>query len=600
MTYYEQTTADAGSRLAWRRSRNKAFIISEILTFVLAVGGVVLYATDTGHEWPLSVAALSLILYFNIRHADASNDKKIRELEDILSVCRKETDYLKGKYDSFDKGGRYTDPKHPFTTDIDIFGVGSLYQRVCRAVTTGGADALARALRLSDGPHDERMNAIAELASAELLTDFKRWGQRGLADTDAVRRSFGKLRELTLPSWSHSRLLHVLSWVYMVVFLCSLVLSIVFQTHLLAMVWWCVFNFFAVYAVCNRSMKKMTGCVGGLVRQLGIYVRLVSIIENTTAADPLLSSMQKNVAGAGESLEKLDNILQKLESRGNILGLFIFDMLFLWDYRILVGFGKWQKQYSNRFDEWIDTVSQYDMLVSMATFRYNEFDSTTDANVVDSAEVVFEAKGLYHPFLGSKAVRNDFSIRNRNFYIITGANMAGKSTFLRSLGINYVLAMNGMRVFAGSLTVSRFNLFTSMRTTDDLTHGISYFNAELLRLKQILDSISPASSGQVEGGDSPYLIILDEILKGTNSEDKLSGSRMFLEYVARKNVTGVIATHDLKLSAMAEKYPGRFHNYCFEIALGTDVTYTYRITPGVARNQNATFLLKKILTSPSK
>lgn len=588
MTYYEQTTADAGSRLAWRRSRNKAFIISEILTFVLAIGCVILYTTDAGSGW-LSAAALMLIIYFNIRRADTSNDKKIRELEDILSVCRKETEYLNGKYDSFDKGERYADPKHPFTTDIDIFGVGSLYQRVCRAVTTGGADALANALRLSDGSHDERLNAIAELTSAERLTDFKRWGQRGIADTDAVRMSFGRLKELRLPSWSHSRLLHVLSWIYMAVFLCSLVLSIVFQTHLLAMVWWCVFNFFAVYIVCNRSMKKMTDCVGGLIKQLGIYVQLVSIIEKTTAVDPLLSNMQKNVDGAGESLEKLDNILQKLESRGNILGLFIFDMLFLWDYRILVGFGKWQKQYSNRFDEWIDTVSQYDMLVSMATFRYNEFDSTTDANVVDSSEVVFEAKGLYHPFLGSNAVRNDFSIQNRNFYIITGANMAGKSTFLRSLGINYVLAMNGMRVFADSLTVSRFNLFTSMRTTDDLTHGISYFNAELLRLKQIIDDLPRPLQRKGE------LIILDEILKGTNSEDKLSGSRMFLEYVAQKNVTGVIATHDLKLSAMAEKYPDRFHNYCFEIALGTDVTYTYKITPGVARNQNATFLLKKLL-----
>ena len=142
----------------------------------------------------------------------------------------------------------------------------------------------------------------------------------------------------------------------------------------------------------------------------------------------------------------------------------------------------------------------------------------------------------------------------------------------------------GMPVFADSLKISQFNLFTSMRTTDDLTHGISYFNAELLRLRQLISSLN-----------GPTLIILDEILKGTNSLDKLNGSRLFLEYISEKDVTGVIATHDLELSKMSERYPDRFHNYCFEIELGTDITYSYKITQGTAKNQNATFLLQNIL-----
>lgn len=164
--------------------------------------------------------------------------------------------------------------------------------------------------------------------------------------------------------------------------------------------------------------------------------------------------------------------------------------------------------------------------------------------------------------------------------------MAGKSTFLRSIGVNYILAMCGMPVFAESLRVSVFNLFSSMRTSDDLTHGISYFNAELLRLRQLLDNVRQASH---------TLIILDEILKGTNSLDKLNGSRMFLEAIAKLPVSGLIATHDLELSKMADEYPARFHNFCFEIKLSDAITYTYKISPGVARNQNATYLLKGIL-----
>lgn len=234
----------------------------------------------------------------------------------------------------------------------------------------------------------------------------------------------------------------------------------------------------------------------------------------------------------------------------------------------------------------MDIVSELDAAVSMADFRYNHPEAT-DAEIVDGSPVLFEAKNLYHPFLGAKAVKNDFTIQDDNYYIITGANMAGKSTFLRSLGVNYILAMSGMPVFAGSLKVSRFQLFSSMRTTDDLTHGISYFNAELLRLEQLMQFC--------KRGELRTLIILDEILKGTNSLDKLNGSRLFLEAISRMPVTGVIATHDLELSRMAESSSERFHNYCFEIDLGTDVTYTYKIQPGVARNQNATFLLNKIL-----
>ena len=221
----------------------------------------------------------------------------------------------------------------------------------------------------------------------------------------------------------------------------------------------------------------------------------------------------------------------------------------------------------------------------MATFRYNE-PRGIDATIVDEYKVVYDANDLYHPFLGDKAVANDFNIQDGNYYIVTGANMAGKSTFLRSVGINYILALCGMPVFASDYRVSLFSLFSSMRTSDDLAHGISYFNAELLRLKQLIDTCRE---------NSRTLIILDEILKGTNSADKLNGSRMFLEAMSKMPVTGIIATHDLELSKMADQYPQRFHNYCFEIELGASVTYSYKITPGVARNQNATFLLKEIL-----
>ena len=158
-------------------------------------------------------------------------------------------------------------------------------------------------------------------------------------------------------------------------------------------------------------------------------------------------------------------------------------------------------------------ISEMDAMVSMADFRYNhpeaeeaEFvsgspEADTDSDVSENAgigspEIVFEGKNLYHPFLGAKAVKNDFTIKDGNYYIITGANMAGKSTFLRSLGVNYILAMAGMPVFADQLKISRFRLFSSMRTTDDLTHGISYFNADLIRLEELLKFCRESAEGK--------------------------------------------------------------------------------------------------------
>ena len=309
----------------------------------------------------------------------------------------------------------------------------------------------------------------------------------------------------------------------------------------------------------------------------------VLVSEVSKVDDPELKLMVAD--SALQPFEELKHILDSLDRRGNLLGLVLFDTFFLSDFFLIRRFLRWRKHDLTAIDEWIGQVSVMDALVSMATFRYNE-PAAAQAELVDSKELVYDASQIWHPFLGDKAVCNDFSIKHLHYYIVTGANMAGKSTFLRALGVNYVLALNGMPVFARGLRVSLYSLFTSMRTTDNLSRGISYFNAELLRLRQLIEECRRQGN---------TLIILDEILKGTNSLDKLNGSRLFLEEISKMAVTGVVATHDLGLSTLEDEHPDRFHNYCFEISLSDKITYTYKITAGVARNQNATYLLKGIL-----
>ena len=570
--------------IAQLKQKSRLFVAGQIVFFLLFLTFLVLYTLVSWGALPLVLSAVSLTLYALVRLMDVKNDEQVHRFSSLRKVYLHELSYLKGDFSCFDDGEQYVDAHHPFTFDLDVFGPESLFQRISRTVTTGGSDWLAAQLS-SVANRSARADAVDELASMEpWRATFMALGADGRIDSALIRQALQEIKSLQIPTFAAKRWTFVLAWLLIVGLFAAVVASVAGWVSAQLPLWWGILHFFGVFFVCSGACRVISKAVDKLHEQLQVYVKLIQQVSETTAfATPQNAAIVNVLQGARQSFDQLNDILNGLDRRGNILGLFLMDALFLSDYFLVRRFLRWQRQYLGQVPVWIDAISEMDGLVSMATFRYNE-PQAGRAEVVASEEMVYEAVGLYHPFLGAKAVRNDFTLQHRHYYIITGANMAGKSTFLRALGINYILAMNGMPVFATSLRVSIYNLFSSMRTTDDLAHGISYFNAELLRLKQLLTACRH---------NAKTLIILDEILKGTNSADKLNGSRLFLQAVSALPVTGVIATHDLELSKMEGE---RFNNYCFEIALGQDVTYSYKITPGVARNQNATFLLREMLS----
>lgn len=592
--YKEQIAALAQS-IGSLRAKSRAFVMAEVLSFAVSIGFVVLFTVLDDASWTLGVALCVLFLYFYIRNLDTKNDRKIADALALKLVYEKEVAYQTGDYTKFDAGERYLQPTHPFTFDLDVFGQGSLFQRINRTISSGGSDYLAESLsgKWESLPTTEllkhieqRVKAIGELAKNEpFLSQFKAQGAEKPIDTAAVKEAFGSIHALQIPSYFGNPTFRTLLYANLVGFYLSIFLSIGNFVPAFLPLWWGIFNFFLATFCTYKYIKLVNEAISKLKDQVRGYVNMASLIEKQSFTAAHLCELKANLSGAMASFGQLERILQKIDNRSNEIGIVLFNCFGLLDITIIRHFLRWQRTYEPITDQWIGASSVFDALVSMATFRLNE-DKAEEATVVGDNEVSYKARSIYHPFLGKKAVLNNFDIQNHEYYIITGANMAGKSTFLRTLGVNYILAMNGLPVFAEEMRVSVFRLFTNMRTTDDLTHGISYFNAELLRLKQLIASLDP---------NVPSLIILDEILKGTNSLDKLNGSRLFLEYISERNVTGVIATHDLELSKLEDENPQRFHNYSFEIELGTDVTYTYKIGRGVARNQNATFLLKQIL-----
>lgn len=605
--YYTQRKQKYANRLRALKRRSRLFVTAEIVSFAAFVAFLVM-ATTGGHLIiGLSMAALSMIVYVAVRKTDAANALGIEHVEALIAVNERELKYIHGDFSDFDDGARYVDAHHPFSFDLDVFGSGSLYNRICRTVTTDGSDRLARWLSLSAGEDDKhsaasvkaRREAVDELAGlVEWREEFMASAVGDKIDTHKIVTSIKAVRQMRISAAPASVPSLVTASTVLMVFFILILLSASGYVPSAVPVMWGILQFFIVLMVCSGSLRKISRTVDNLHKHMRACHCLVALIcsldgEKTVAGSEKecavrseeLLQLARRLDDALVSFRDMDRILGDIDRRANLLGLIFFDMFMLSDFFLVRRFLLWRNRYEDRFETWIESIGRMDALVSMATLRYNET-SAVAAEVVDSDRVVYDATALYHPFVGKNAVKNDFSLAHNNYYIITGANMAGKSTFLRTIGVNYILALNGMPVFAERLKVSVFSLFTSMRTTDDLTHGISYFNAELLRLRQLMDYCASRSN---------TLIILDEILKGTNSVDKLNGSRLFLEYMSGQNVTGIVATHDLELSKMADTYPSVFHNYCFEIELGTGVSYSYKITPGVARNQNATFLLKNIL-----
>lgn len=603
---YHHEAAGLQQRINRMKARGRQFVTGEIASFL---GLIAFIATITLSESELLkaaegvLAAVMAVCYIIIRNKDTKNSQRITELEQLRLAYQQEEAALGGDFSAFDDGERYVDPRHPFTYDLDIFGKESLYQRINRTVTTRGADRLAESLSRVDmcksakeiDEHHEAINTLAAADLSDWRMRFISCGVKGKIDTDAILQSLPQLQKITIPHYLSGRGIKVAASLLSVGLIASIIAAIYQLVNPMLPILWVFVNFFLVAGLAGKCLRQMLTVGNRLRNEMQPLMRVVRLIDEIEPGhSTLIKKDVDKLKEAASSFEMLTNIVETLILRTSDAFKFFADAFCLHGFFLANKFCSWRAMANSNLTVWIDAVTDLDALVSMAQMRYNhpEAGSATIIEKEGSEEpIYYEAKGLWHPFLGATAVRNDFSIRDGNFYIVTGANMAGKSTFLRALGVNYILAMNGMPVFAERLTVSRFKLFSSMRTSDDLSHGISYFNAELRRLEQMIQFI-----GAPTPSSSHTLLILDEILKGTNSLDKLNGSRMFLRAISDKPVAGIIATHDLELAKMEQESP-QFHNWCFEIALGTDVTYPYKITPGVAKNQNATYLLSRILSN---
>lgn len=595
--YYKKKNESNNEVLDKLKSKLRVIPYLKLLCFIV---GLLLVVGTYRWEWDRTLsfvfAALSFLVFFFLYKIDELCLRQRASLEALESVYLNELCFLEGDYSPFDDGARFVDKKHPFSYDLDVFGRNSLFQMINRTETDAAAAILAE--KLGTVATDEkdilsRQQSLVELAQKD---DFRHRFMATCKGFNKEKNGYGAMTDYkNRNKTASSKGLTITSNIGLILMYASIAVTLasallawmgVLPTSVPVILF--LFQLF-IPMMFNKTLNRVGADIGFLHKNTMVHSELLDIVHSETWNAELNVALKDALFGtynSREALRELSLLLRKFDQRHNAYILVLLNGFFLRDLFLLRKFYQWTDRYLPHLELWISSLAEMEARVSQATYMFN-LPGFIRPELTDNEEILIDAEELGHPFiLSEKRVNNGILIHKKQFLIITGANMAGKSTFLRTLGANYILAMNGMNVCASKFHFSLFNLFSSMRNTDDLSSGTSYFKAELERIRELIRYCR---------SHRHTLIILDELLKGTNSKDKLNGSVLFLQKMSEMPVTGIIATHDLELAKFEDEQPQRFQNLCFEISLSEEERYSYKIQRGISKNLNATYLLQKIL-----
>ncbi len=594
LTAYQNSADKQQSLIDGLKKKLNHISFSRLGLFILEIL-IVALIISVGFFWYFGVLAVIPVFFFLIlikRQARVQNE--LDYALQLLWVYQNEIDLLTTGKNGYADGDLYSDEQHPYTADLDILGPRSVYANVNRCNTTAGLDLLASGLL---APAEKitielRQEAIKELVAhidetyhfrAELQNHKP--GQLEIIKDKLVRQLPLQL------GFARSRLLK--TYVSAVPFLTVglLVLGVLFG----GVMW----NVFALIAVFNAGLtffnlsdiNKVYYGFTGSSNQLSAFAGTIKWTEEVDWQSQYIKDMFKEEdSGKAESpvstqIRQLSSIIQAFDARLNILVSLVLNLFLLWDLKCSVRLADWHSRSSVSLVHGLYRISQFEELISFATLTHNHPDWNFPV-IEDTFQL--HAVGLGHPLIDEKErVLNNFELSAQpTVDIVTGSNMAGKSTFLRTLGVNMVLGFAGAPVCADSISLSIFKVFSYMRIKDSLNDHTSTFKAELNRLKMILDAISNIPNS---------FVLIDEMLRGTNSKDKYLGSKVFIERLISQNTPALFATHDLQLSEMELDYPQNIRNYHFDIQMAEDeMRFDYKLKHGPCKTFNAALLLKQI------
>lgn len=541
--------------------------------------------------WYAIIATIVLLaIFIRLLYADLKNKTAIDHINNLITINNDELKFLAGNYYDFPAGNEHIPPDHLYANDLDIFGKASLFQYISRCSSEMGSSQLAEYLKFPAVTNLilQRQIGVKELAKKiEWIQDLQAKGKEKQIKFITKHRLDNWIAEP--PVFSKFK-----PWRWLRYLLPAIIISIVTMYIFDAVSSGIFYFFLLLYAAIAYQINKYVAPVHETLSKIADEIDTLSVsiehIENATFESPLLKELQsalfhqnKNVS---QDITRLHKLLDRLDLRYNLVLSLPLNILLLWNLQQMLDLEKWKLEQQKNIENWFYTLGHIEALNSFAVLCFNE-PSWAFPEIIDNYFFI-EGKEIGHPLISkNKRVNNNIEIKHDGeLMLVTGSNMAGKSTYLRSVGVNVILAMAGSLVCATYFKVSHVQVISSMRITDNLAESTSTFYAELKKLKTIIE--------KVNAGEKVF-ILLDEILRGTNSLDRHTGSVALVKQLIKHHAAAIIATHDLELAKIKDEFPDSIINYHFDVQVSNDELYfDYKLKPGVCNSLNASILMKKI------
>lgn len=542
---------------------------------------------DIGMIQTYGILVLTFVIFVLIAVIHGGKINKRNKLKLLIEINEKGLDRLSGKYkENMDTGEELLEEGHPFSSDLDVFGKNSLFQMINTTRTKSGRRKLKDLLSLNKIPTKEevikRQEAIKELGKK---VD---WRQKLYIDSTFKKKKDEELEELI--SWSKKseegnsfRL--VIAGIFIAVTLGLIFLSILRVIPFSLLILDLIVNY-GVIKILTRDMKDIINLFHSIKYSVRAYSNILSLIEEEEFECSYLRELKnelndKSNISCKDEMKKLASLLDWVGDSTSNAYYFLLNVVVFADIFILCNLNKWREKNGSQVEHWLSVMGEFDALSSVSNLSFDNEDWCF-GEIVDKNEILGE--GMGHPLIGSRAVTNNYELRGqKQITLITGSNMSGKSTFLRTVGINLLLTYIGAPACAKKFSCSIMNIYTCMRTKDNLEESISSFYAEILRIKLIIEAC--------KRGEEVF-VLLDEIFKGTNSKDRHTGATVLVKQLISNGASGILSTHDLELCDLEETMK-EIENYNFrEYYSDNKINFDYKLRKGKSTTQNAVYLMK--------
>ena len=587
---YQQRAANAQNEITKYQRLINNYSFMRLGVFALVVAAIYLSVKIIGFGLFMVLFLLLLLLFVWLVSKQSFFEEQRNYFMALKKVAENEIASISDFSNMYDNGGQFADEKHPYSADLDIFGNASLFQLVNRAATEPGKQFLATCLS-APATKNIVLNRQQALKELSLKNTWKLDFQAKLlfARNESANQLSSLFAYLKLPLiLPGEKFLRFYIKIAPYLLLSTIAASYFYSPIGILSTAAAAFNL-SILVFQGRNIIKSDFIADKIGKTLSMYALVFKTIEDEQWESSNCSSLSNQLKNdrTSQAIKELSVLMNKLNYSMILIVGFILNVFFLWSLKQILAVEDWKRANSKSLETAFNVIAEFEALISLASLHINYPDWHFPV-IIESRGYTLIAKELTHPLISNqKRIENDYELSDTfKIDIITGSNMAGKSTFLRTIGINTVLALCGAPVCAAEMRLSVMTIISYMRIKDNLNESTSTFKAELDRLQMLLAAVEH---------DNNVFFLIDEMLRGTNSVDKYLGSKAVIELLIRKKAVGMAATHDLQIAELEKSYPNYIRNFYFDIQVKDGgMLFDYKIKPGECKTFNASLLLKQI------